>query len=632
MSRKEKTEDLKNMLNSFRIAELQTLLATCGRSRSGRKHELLGRAMSLLKSSEGSPMRERVKTRILELYHQRCPPGSSYQGGSSSSRGEASHNNSSSSDTTYRPSFMTYSSETENSYLNRPRPNFSMKSQSSSRSINYHPVNQSHNNSLMYEQSSIHAASAMPVHPDVRFIGLPFYEVLDTLIKPTSLAQKTMTGYQTTDLVYHFTPHQSTTISKSRSFNIKSMIEYSVQVHLRFCLAETSCVQEDLYPPRCKVIVNNKAITLPGQPPPNAQNQEPRKPHRPVNITSFCELSPMKGNQITIQWMPSELGQRHAATIQIVKAVQTETLINKLQQKTERSSEHTIAFIKEKLKPDPDSEIALTSLKVSLCCPIGRTRMKIPCRANNCNHLQCFDGSLYIQMNERKPSWVCPVCDQKSHYDQLFKDGLFAKIIEKTPDCDEIVFFNDGSWRTLSEVQESAKSSQNISTPQPKKPSAVLDCKTPPPPLIPSNTPPTLSMCSPNTRPDTPPITMPQLEQLPPKLTKTSPSISNEPEKDDVEVICIDDSDSEDGVPPLQAPAITDINHVANAWNSLNENAHHSSSSLHPDLQGLDLYNLLPHEDRIAAAMYLERTGLMSQLSSNSNPRSSPSVIDISDE
>lgn len=115
------------MLNSFRIAELQTLLATCGRSRSGRKHELLGRAMSLLKSSEGSPMRERVKTRILELYHQRCPPGSSYQGGSSSSRGEASHNNSSSSDTTYRPSFMTYSNETENSYLNRPRPNFSMK-------------------------------------------------------------------------------------------------------------------------------------------------------------------------------------------------------------------------------------------------------------------------------------------------------------------------------------------------------------------------------------------------------------------------------------------------------------------------------------------------------------------------
>lgn len=72
--------DFQSMLMSFRIAELQTLLASCGRSRSGRKHELLGRAISLLKTSENSAMRERVKTRILELYNQRYPSPS---GGSS---------------------------------------------------------------------------------------------------------------------------------------------------------------------------------------------------------------------------------------------------------------------------------------------------------------------------------------------------------------------------------------------------------------------------------------------------------------------------------------------------------------------------------------------------------------------
>lgn len=66
---------------SFRIAELQTLLASCGRSRSGRKHELLGRAINLLKTSENNAMRERVKTRILELYNQRYPSPSG--GGSS---------------------------------------------------------------------------------------------------------------------------------------------------------------------------------------------------------------------------------------------------------------------------------------------------------------------------------------------------------------------------------------------------------------------------------------------------------------------------------------------------------------------------------------------------------------------
>jgi len=56
---------------TFRIADLQTLLTGCGRSRSGRKHELLGRALSLLKSTDG--VREEVKKHILEIYHRRYP-------------------------------------------------------------------------------------------------------------------------------------------------------------------------------------------------------------------------------------------------------------------------------------------------------------------------------------------------------------------------------------------------------------------------------------------------------------------------------------------------------------------------------------------------------------------------------
>ena len=74
-----KTDDLRSMLMSFRIAELQTLLASCGRSRSGRKHELMGRALNLLKNSDG-PTKDKVRTSILELYHQRFP----HPGGSSS--------------------------------------------------------------------------------------------------------------------------------------------------------------------------------------------------------------------------------------------------------------------------------------------------------------------------------------------------------------------------------------------------------------------------------------------------------------------------------------------------------------------------------------------------------------------
>lgn len=336
-------------------------------------------------------------------------------------------------------------------------------------------------------RNNVHQVAMMPTNPDVKFISLPFYELIDELYKPVSLQPKTISGYQEQIIQYHMTPYQTQLITNSRSVHVKSMIEYAVQVQLRFCLNETSCVQEDLYPSRCKIIVNGKGLPLPGQPPPNTQNQEPRKPHRPVNITSYCRLSPMQSNTIQVQWIPSDLGKRHAATLHLVKIVQADALIQQLESKSIRSKAHSIGFIKEKLSPDPDSEVAMTSLKVSLCCPIGRTRMKMPCRGDKCKHLQCFDGSTYIQMNERKPSWMCPVCDQKAYYGDLFKDGLFMSIIAEARDCEDIVFFEDGSWKALEEIQQDQEALANNTkvpetpqTPKSAKPSNMEVCDTPP--------------------------------------------------------------------------------------------------------------------------------------------------------
>ena len=57
---------------------------------------------------------------------------------------------------------------------------------------------------------------------------------------------------------------------------------------------------------------------------------------------------------------------------------------------------------------------------------LGKMRLMIPCRALTCSHLQCFDATLYIQMNEKKPTWVCPVCDKKAPYEHLIIDGSVA--------------------------------------------------------------------------------------------------------------------------------------------------------------------------------------------------------------
>ena len=108
--------------------------------------------------------------------------------------------------------------------------------------------------------------------------------------------------------------------------------------------------------------------------------------------------------------------------------------------------------VKEKLNEDADCEIATTMLRVSLVCPLGKMRMTTPCRASTCSHLQCFDASLYLQMNERKPTWNCPVCDKAALYENLVIDGYFQDVIASKnlgEDDNEIQLLKDGSWSTL---------------------------------------------------------------------------------------------------------------------------------------------------------------------------------------
>lgn len=143
---------------------------------------------------------------------------------------------------------------------------------------------------------------------------------------------------------------------------------------------------------------------------------------------------------ITVQWAP-DYGRGYAMSVALVQKLTSSDLLQRLKAKGPKHSDHTrglsmfilmkksllLTFstvtVKEKLKEDADSEITTTCLRVSLICPLGKMRMTTPCRAITCNHLQCFDSSLFLQMNERKPTWICPVCDKPALYDNLVIDG-----------------------------------------------------------------------------------------------------------------------------------------------------------------------------------------------------------------
>ncbi|KAM4676855.1 E3 SUMO-protein ligase PIAS1 isoform 3-T4 [Discoglossus pictus] len=414
------------MVMSLRVSELQVLLGYAGRNKHGRKHELLTKALHLLKAG-CSPA---VQMKIKELYRRRFPLK------------------------ILTPADFSLPSVHSSSMPSNMSPStIPLSYDSHPASSPLHPVSllgPKHELDLPHLTSNLH-----PVHPDIKLQKLPFYDLLDELIKPTSLASDNSQRFQETCFAFALTPQQVQQISSSMDIS-GTKCDFTVQVQLRFCLSETSCPQEDHFPPNLCVKVNGKPCNLPGYLPPTKNGVEPKRPSRPINITSLVRLSTTVPNTIVVSWT-AEIGRNFSLAVYLVKQLSSSILLQRLRAKGIRNPDHSRALIKEKLTADPDSEIATTSLRVSLLCPLGKMRLTIPCRSLTCSHLQCFDATLYIQMNEKKPTWVCPVCDKKAPYEHLIIDGLFMEILKCCTDCDEIQFKEDGSWapmRLKKEVQE----------------------------------------------------------------------------------------------------------------------------------------------------------------------------------
>ncbi|KAM6230160.1 E3 SUMO-protein ligase PIAS2 isoform 2-T2 [Porphyrio hochstetteri] len=438
-------EELRNMVSSFRVSELQVLLGFAGRNKSGRKHDLLMRALQLLKSG-CSPA---VQIKIRELYRRRY--SRTVEGLSDLTAIKSAVFNLDNSSSPVEPDLAVAGIH--------PLPSTSVTPQSPSSPVSSVLLQDTKGHFEMQQPSP----PIPPVHPDVQLKSLPFYDVLDVLIKPTSLVQSGIQRFQEKFFIFALTPQQVREICISRDFLPGGRRDYTVQVQLRLCLAETSCPQEDNYPNSLCIKVNGKLFPLPGYAPPPKNGIEQKRPGRPLNITSLVRLSSAVPNQISISWA-SEIGKNYSMSVYLVRQLTSAMLLQRLKMKGIRNPDHSRALIKEKLTADPDSEIATTSLRVSLMCPLGKMRLTIPCRAVTCTHLQCFDAALYLQMNEKKPTWICPVCDKKAAYESLILDGLFMEILNECSDVDEIKFQEDGSWCPMRPKKEAVKVSSTPCT------------------------------------------------------------------------------------------------------------------------------------------------------------------------
>jgi hypothetical protein len=113
-------------------------------------------------------------------------------------------------------------------------------------------------------------------------------------------------------------------------------------------------------------------------------------------------------------------------------------LMNRLQTQCLKNADYSRALVKQKLNiGDNELEDEADVLTVSLLCPLMS------------EHVQYFELNSYLFMNEKKPTWECPVCDKYTPYEQLIVDGLFEEILAKAGDVEEVQFSPDGQWTVV---------------------------------------------------------------------------------------------------------------------------------------------------------------------------------------
>ncbi|KAM3120454.1 hypothetical protein RJF_1224 [Candidozyma auris] len=189
---------------------------------------------------------------------------------------------------------------------------------------------------------------------------------------------------------------------------------------------------------------------------------------RPADLTKY--VTNLR-RQFTINIVYSDALEPYILYVYIVHARSPENLVTSI----EKEGSHipidvTKKAIQRDYEQNQDDDIVMDTSSISLRCPLTYARMKHPMKSTACDHVQCFDGLSFLTMQERIPSWICPVCSAQLDQNSLAVSDYMCEILSKTSEeVDTVLLHTDGSWS----VQEDSEMKDESSSPPPKSPSAA---------------------------------------------------------------------------------------------------------------------------------------------------------------
>jgi E3 SUMO-protein ligase PIAS1 len=187
-----------------------------------------------------------------------------------------------------------------------------------------------------------------------------------------------------------------------------------------FCASDLNGAQDIAFPHQSELKVNGEDVRA------NLRGLKNKAGStRPVDITNYLRCKHANyTNQINFTYALTN--KKFYLAVRICKVVKVEELVARIQAGPRIRKVDVINAMVSKAK---DADIEATSQVMSLKCPLSYMRLGLPCRGMGCKHVQCFDATSYLQLQEQGPQWLCPVCSNPARFDQLAVDEYVLPIL-----------------------------------------------------------------------------------------------------------------------------------------------------------------------------------------------------------
>jgi len=280
----------------------------------------------------------------------------------------------------------------------------------------------------------------IPAIPQQEFEDLPFFKTVQTLLMPmycqTNIDSANFTGlFYLTDNVRH---------SIVKSWNIARQ-EYKIQIILRLVQVGLDENVTERLPYNITVSVNDRQCKLPTLNIPTKAGITPWRCNVPIDITQQTDLRNCLQNTLKITW--SEEPHEYLAGVYVAQKLTWNDLLVELKKRPVRASDKTKELIKKSMENDAD--MGVDSMFATVKDPLTKLRMKLPARGVDCIHMQCFDAIQFLQMNEQKQTWTCPLCKKKLKFENIEVDEFFLNMLESpnlSEECENVILLKDGTW------------------------------------------------------------------------------------------------------------------------------------------------------------------------------------------